>query len=89
MTDGASHRLRKMTPLITRDHSKISILQRFIDLSHGNSFRHDRAKERKSIVIKICDILTTTDVDGMQIADRYIMRGCNPAGEISSYKRDV
>lgn len=75
LTDGASHRLRKMTPLITRAHRKISILQRFIDLSHGNSFGQARVKERKSIVLKICDTLTTTDVDGMQIADRNIMRG--------------
>lgn len=89
MTDGASYRLRKMTPLITRAHRKISILQRFIDLSHGNSFGQARVKERKSIVLKICDTLTTTDVDGMQIADRNIMRGFNPAGEKSSYKRDV
>ena len=79
LTDGASHRLRNMTPLITRAHRKISILQRFIDLSHGNSFRQACVKERKSIVLKICDILTTTDVDGMQIADRNIMRGFNPA----------
>ena len=89
MTDGASHRLRKMTPLITRAHRKIFILQRFMDLSHGNSFRQARVKEPKNIVLKICDILTTTVVDGMQIADRNVMRGFNPAGEMSSYKRDV